>query len=78
MNSLDYTKLVNKLMPKTWKCPHCKRRNKTGMYADEILAENLRYVEHCGCGYVHLWELELTDDFKKQVVEYLKGVGDKE
>lgn len=72
-NSIDHTWLENKLMPKKWKCPHCGRRNTTGRYADEILMEHFKYLEHCGCGYVHCWELRLTDDFKRQVVDYLTG-----
>ncbi len=73
MNSVDHTVLTNVLIPNTWRCPHCGRRNKTGMYANEILMEHFKYLEHCGCGYVHSWELKLTDDFKKKVVDMLLG-----
>ena len=27
------------------------------------------------CGYVHIWFLELTEDFKKNIVDYLKNMG---
>lgn len=70
-NSVDHTWLTDSMIPKSWKCPHCGRKNKTGKYADEILLENFKYLEHCGCGYVHCWELKLTDEFKQKVVDYL-------
>lgn len=70
-NSIDNTVLKDCGMPKVWKCPHCGRQNKTSKYAEGILLENLLYLEHCGCGYVHSWELELSEDFKKKVVEML-------
>jgi hypothetical protein len=54
-------------MPKKWKCPHCGRENKTSIYADECLLENFKYLEHCWCGYVHCWELKLTEEFKKNL-----------
>lgn len=72
-NSIDHTWLTNELMPKRWKCPHCGKFNTPGMYADGILLEHFKYLEHCGCGYVHCWELRLTDDFKHKVLEYLNG-----
>lgn len=72
VNPQDETILTNKLVPKSWKCPHCGQRNKTGHYADEILMENFKYLEHCPhCGYVHVWILKLTDDFKKAVADQL-------
>lgn len=53
-------------MPKSWVCPHCRKKNRTGDYADEILLENFKYLEHCPrCGYVHAWTLELTEAYKK-------------
>ena len=72
-NSVDHTWLIDQTMPKTWKCPYCGRRNKTGIYAEEILLENFKYIEHCGCGYVHCWELKLTDGFKQAVIDMLTG-----
>ena len=39
--------------------------------ADEILMEHGKYLEHCGCGYVHIWYLKLTDGFKQRVVDML-------
>ena len=71
--TIDETRLINRLMPKRWKCPHCGRQNKTGPMGDEILLEHFKYLEHCGCGYVHFWTLELTDDFKKKVVGILRS-----
>lgn len=72
-NSVDHTVLKDRTMLKSWKCPHCGKRNKTGQYADEILLEHFKYLQHCSCGYVHSWELELSDKFKKQVVDMLMG-----
>lgn len=69
--SIDHTWLTDSLMSKKWKCPHCGRENKTSIYADECLLENFKYLEHCWCGYVHCWELKLTEEFKKNVIEYL-------
>ena len=72
IKEIDETVLINRSMPKQWKCPHCGRKQKTGAYADEILMEHFKYLEHCvSCGYVHIWILKLTDDFKKRVIEYM-------
>lgn len=75
INKIDETILVNKTVPQTWACPHCGKRNHTGPFADEILLENFKYLEHCPkCGYVHYWELRLTEEFKQAVVDnLLKG-----
>ena len=71
MNSnVDTTVLINKLPPVKWKCPHCNKINKTGPMAEELIEEYMFYLEHCSrCGYVHKWELKLTDDFKKKVLD---------
>ena len=72
MAAIDETTLTNRLMPKTWTCPHCGRRNQTGQAADSILLEHFKYLQLCEkCGYVHFWRLELTDDFKRKVVRML-------
>lgn len=77
----DVTILKNKMMPKSWKCPHCGKRSRTGEQANNILMQYGRYLDQCGrCGYLHCWKLELTEDFKKGVVEMLKeacGIGAK-
>lgn len=32
----------------------------------------MKLIRHCEkCGYLHFWELKLTEDFKKKVVEQL-------
>lgn len=71
----DVTELVDTGMPKRWQCPHCGRENVTGIYAEEILLENFKYLEQCRrCGYLHLWLLTLTEEFKRKVIEnLLKG-----
>lgn len=72
MADIDITKLVNKGMPKTWTCPHCGKRNRVGPYKEEELIEFGKTLQHCDyCGYVHLWKLELTEDFKHAVVDML-------
>ncbi|MCH4062984.1 MAG: hypothetical protein LKG48_04710 [Lachnospiraceae bacterium] len=72
MADIDITKLVNKGMPKTWTCPHCGKRNRVGPYKEEELIEFEKTLQHCYyCGYVHLWKLELTEDFKHSVVDML-------
>ena len=77
-NSVYYTRLVDKGMPKTWKCPHCGNKNTTGQYADEILMEHFKYLEHCEqCGYVHAWELSLSDKFKDQVIALVRSMNGK-
>ena len=71
-NSIDCTRLTDRLLPKSWKCPHCGRAQRTGIHGDEILIDNFIYLEHCGnCGYVHYWKLTLTEDFKKRVIDNL-------
>lgn len=72
INDIDRTVLKDRLMPKSWTCPHCKTRQRTGEVADELLIEYGKYLQHCRlCMYVHIWELELSDEFKKQVVDKL-------
>ena len=79
IDPIDETILVDRLMPKSWKCPRCKRKNTTGKYANAILVENFKYLEHCdGCCAVHAWHLELTDQFKRGVVNMLLGGGERE
>lgn len=72
INPIDVTTLINEGLPKTWRCPHCGKRNQIGKYKEEELLEFFKTMQHCGqCGYIHLWELKLTDDFKRKVVDML-------
>lgn len=74
VKNIDVTRIVNKGMPKTWTCPHCHKRDRIGPYKEEELIEFGKTMQQCGrCGYVHLWELVLTDDFKRGVVDMLNG-----
>ena len=76
--NIDVTKLVNKGIPKTWRCPHCGHVQKFGQYAEQILFEHFRYLEGCDrCSYLHCWELELTDDFKRRIVEEAKIIAER-
>ena len=73
MAAFDETTLTNRMMPKTWTCPHCGRKNRTGQAADSILLEHFKYLQHCECcGFVQFWRLTLSDSFKRQVVRMLK------
>ena len=70
----DETILEDRLMPKLWKCPHCGKENRTSQYADEIILEHFKYIQHCEhCGYLHIWYLHLTDKSKRGVISLLTG-----
>lgn len=72
MRSIDETIITDAGLPKSWTCPHCGKRNKMGKFKEEEFLEFFKTMQHCDrCGYVHLWRLVLTDDFKKQVVSML-------
>lgn len=72
--SIDETRIVNGQLPKTWICPHCHKRNKMGRYKNEEFMEFGKAFQHCDhCCYVHYWELELTEDFKRRVVDMMLG-----
>lgn len=74
MTQIDETILVNTGLPKTWTCPHCRKRNKMDPFAEEILMEHFKVIRQCGqCGYLHVWKLKLTDDFKRKVVDMIVG-----
>ena len=78
-NSIDRTVIVDNILPKSWKCHHCGQRQKMNPYGNETMIEFGKHIQHCKtCGYLHLWELKLTDNFKKQVVGMLVEGGDKE
>ncbi len=68
--SIDRTILVNTLLPKSWKCSHCGKQQTFAEFDEEILMRYGRFIRHCErCGYLHSWELQLTDDFKRKVAE---------
>ena len=70
--SIDETVIVDGELPKSWKCPHCGKRQKFGYQDNEIFMSFMKLIRHCEtCGYLHIWTLNLTEDFKKQVVEML-------
>ena len=70
--SIDETVIVNGVLPKSWKCPHCGKRQKFSDEDNELFMSFMKLIRHCEkCGYLHFWELKLTEDFKKQVVEQL-------
>ena len=75
INTVDKTVLVDRGLPKSWTCPHCGKRNRMGRYKEEEFIEFFKTMQHCEkCGYVHIWFLKLTEDFKKNVVDYLHEI----
>lgn len=76
MVSIDETILKDKGLPKTWTCPHCGKRNRMGKYKEKGFIEFGKTLQHCDrCGYVHLWKFELSEDFKKKVIDMLMPGG---
>ena len=72
MAEIDETTLVNQTMPKSWTCPHCRRRNKMDPYAEELLLEFFMVIRQCPhCGFLHLWRLELTEEFKRKTIDLI-------
>lgn len=70
MTDIDHTVIVNGILPKSWKCPHCGRRQKFSNVDGELFLSFMKLLRHCeNCGYLHCWELRLTDDFKRKVVD---------
>ncbi len=68
--NIDVTILTDRLPDVEWKCPHCKSVNTMNVAAEEIIEENFKYIEHCPrCGYLHYWELHLSDKFKQKVLD---------
>jgi transcription elongation factor Elf1 len=71
-NPDDHTILKNRLMPNEWKCPHCGCEQRSSIQANDILIEYGQYIAHCeNCGYLHSWTLQLTEKFKRKVIEHL-------
>lgn len=72
IDPMDVTQLTDRGLPKSWKCPHCGKRNKFDDFAEELLMRYFKVFRHCeNCGYVHMWELTLTENFKNEVVQFL-------
>ena len=78
MATIDETIITNAnlLLSAHWKCPHCGAVSRLDEEAVEILIRHFKVIRQCGrCGYLHIWILRLTEDFKKKVVEYLLNEG---
>ena len=44
------------LLPKTWTCPACRRRNRVADHGGAVYAEYGLYMQHCDhCGWVKSW-----------------------
>ena len=72
MADIDETTLVDRTLPKTWTCPHCGKRNRMDPYAEEIFLEFFRVIRQCNaCGFLHIWRLELTEEFKQKTIDLL-------
>jgi len=64
------TVLKDRLPNAKWKCPHCGKINKMAPTAEEKLEDHLTYTEACHwCGYLHFWELHISDELKKKVLD---------
>lgn len=72
MAKIDETTLVNRTLPKTWTCPHCGKRTRMDPYSEDIFLECFQVLCQCkSCGYVHLWRLVLTKEFKIKTISQL-------
>lgn len=72
MAKIDETTLVNRTLPKTWTCPHCGKRNRMDPYTEEIFLEFFQVLRQCpACGFLHIWRLELTEEFKQKTIDLL-------
>lgn len=72
MPNIDETTLVNCSLPKRWTCPHCGKRTKMDPYAEEIFLEFFHVIRQCpACGRLHIWRLELTEEFKRKTIDML-------
>ena len=41
-------------------------------YAEELLLEFFMVIRQCpSCGFLHLWRLELTEEFKRQTIDLI-------
>lgn len=71
-NPVDNTVIVNGELPKSWKCPHCGKVNRLTKSDNTIFMQYMKFIRHCEyCSNLHFWELRLTDDFMKAVVQML-------
>lgn len=72
-NANNETVIVDASLPKKWKCPHCGKTNTLDKWADRTFMEFGYVMRNCDrCMWVHTFKLELTEEFKKEVVEYAK------
>lgn len=72
MAKIDETTLIDETLPDWWRCPHCGKRNRMDPEAEEILLEFFKVIRQCPvCGYLHIWKLELTEGFKRKVIDLL-------
>lgn len=75
MTSIDRTVLTNKSLPESWKCPHCGKHQTFTPQDEEIFLKYGKFIRQCErCGYLHLWELHLTDDFKRKVADMVNKI----
>lgn len=45
--SIDETVIVNGTLPKSWRCPHCGKRQKFGKEDEEIFMSYMKLIRHC-------------------------------
>ena len=79
MTDIDHTVIVNGGLPKSWKCPHCGKRQTFTKQDDETFIRYMKFIRHCDrCCYLHSWELKMTEDFKKAIVKILLMDGEQD
>lgn len=72
---IDETILIDRQLPKSWKCPHCGKIHKFDREANDIFLEYFKLFRQCGnCGFVHYWQLKLTETMKKKIADELTRV----
>lgn len=61
MNDIDVTEVIDRSMPRSWRCPHCGYRNITGNVANEIFPFFEKYIAQCEkCGCLHIFRFETS------------------
>lgn len=67
---IDITLIVDDLMPKKWRCPHCAQINSVGEFSNEILALQGKFIAQCErCAHLHFFHLELTLEFIEKTMQ---------
>ena len=72
MSNIDITIIQYGLLPKSFICPHCHKRNPIPEMHQEDFIRYMKHIQHCDyCGNLHFWELRLSEFFMKNVIDYI-------